>query len=71
MTFCFLQSSETATQRRPPVPKAKAASATNSKNGTNTTATTSARRTSGELFRHIKLSQDRGHIKFYDDEYEA
>ncbi|XP_073704409.1 uncharacterized protein map4l isoform X7 [Garra rufa] len=40
------KSSETATQRRPPVPKAKTASATNSKNGTSAPTTTSARRSS-------------------------
>ncbi|XP_056331490.1 microtubule-associated protein tau isoform X3 [Danio aesculapii] len=36
----------TASQRRPPVPKAKAASATNSKNGTSAPTTTSAQRSS-------------------------
>ncbi|XP_067309902.1 microtubule-associated protein 4 isoform X3 [Pseudorasbora parva] len=36
----------TATQRRPPVPKAKPASANNSKNGSSTQATASARRSS-------------------------
>ncbi|XP_042629092.1 microtubule-associated protein 4-like isoform X3 [Cyprinus carpio] len=52
------KSSETATQHRPPVPKAKAASATNSKNGTNTTATTSALRTSA-----TKTESQAGEVK--------
>lgn len=68
MPYCFLQSSETATQRHPPVPKAKASSATNSKNGTTSTpTTTSARRSSGELFHHTELSQGKL-ITFYNDE---
>ncbi|TRY53865.1 hypothetical protein DNTS_002808, partial [Danionella cerebrum] len=41
------KSSETGAQRRPPVPKAKAAAATNSKNGTSTQPTSAARRSSG------------------------
>lgn len=68
MSYSFLQSSETATQRRPPVPKAKTASVTNSKNGTTSTpTTTSARHSSGELFHHTELSLGRL-ITFYKDE---
>ncbi|XP_058609029.1 microtubule-associated protein 4 isoform X5 [Onychostoma macrolepis] len=53
------KSSETATQRRPPVPKAKAASATNSKNGTTSTpTTTSARRSSA-----TKTENQAGEVK--------
>ncbi|XP_052471727.1 microtubule-associated protein 4-like isoform X2 [Carassius gibelio] len=52
------KSSETATQRRPPVQKAKAASATNSKNSTNTPTTTSAQRSSA-----TKTESQAGEVK--------
>ncbi|XP_016341614.1 microtubule-associated protein 4 isoform X1 [Sinocyclocheilus anshuiensis] len=53
------KSNETATQRRPPLPKAKAASATNSKSGTTSTpTTTSAQRSSA-----TKTENQAGEVK--------
>ncbi|XP_050984884.1 microtubule-associated protein 4 isoform X5 [Labeo rohita] len=52
------KSSETATQRRPPVPKAKAASAPTSKNGSSTPTTTTARRSSA-----TKTENQAGEVK--------
>uniref|UniRef100_A0A8C2AUM7 Microtubule-associated protein n=1 Tax=Cyprinus carpio TaxID=7962 RepID=A0A8C2AUM7_CYPCA len=53
------KSSETATQRRPPVPKAKTASVTNSKNGTTSTPTTTSARHSSAT----KTENQAGEVK--------